>query len=180
MARSLEPWAEGLTRRLDDAEDDHETAPPSVATPRRHRGTVGRRSSRRRRIPAAAAAALALAAASAYLLVPVDPVADPPADVRRGASVSGLSPADDAVVDRVPEGFAWPAQLGATGYRIRLFDARAELVWQSGPLDSSEASLPPEVLRLFESPGSYSWTVEVEGSVRKSRLGPFSFHVGQE
>lgn len=189
MARGLEPWAADLADRLelDKAPPKNETLPDvGDLVTRQRRGVSGRgRLSIQRWAIAAIAAVLALMAVSVYMLVP-RALAPGSAgdvtrgDVTRGNSAAALQPAVNAVVERVPERFIWSAQLGATGYRVRLFDARAELLWESELLQANEASLPSASLDRLESPGSYSWTVEVEGPAQRSRLGPFSFRIGQE
>ncbi len=74
-----------------------------------------------------------------------------------------------------PRLFNWPDQAGAVGYRLRIFDAGAELLWSSGQLDQSTCRLPVEIARRLSAGRSYSWTVEVEGSVQRGELGPFDF-----
>ncbi|MEM7586068.1 MAG: hypothetical protein AAF560_21945 [Acidobacteriota bacterium] len=187
-ARSLEPWAADLAAQLDlgsgTTADAAAGGVVDLESARRVRQTARRevqdrdRGGRRRWIPAAMAAGLALVVASVGLLVPSAPTPEPA--VTRSASVTALQPHADAVVDVAPQRFSWPAQLGAESYRVRLFDARAELLWESEPLARNESELPASVQHRLESTGGYFWTVNVSGPVARSQLGPFAFRVGPE
>lgn len=136
---------------------------------------------RRRRIPPtawAAAAAIAVVALAGGVLW-LGPGLRAPQAVDGGAlraPAAALRPAADAVLAEPPESFSWTPQAGATGYRVRLYDESAGLIWESPAVVESSAPLaaPPSLA----TGGAYFWTVEVEGPAVRSRLGPFWFRIG--
>ena len=182
MVRGLESWAADLAPKLEGGSAQprgrEAGAVTDLAAARQARDASRRGLARPRWLPAAIAAGLALVVGSAYLLTPSAPA--PPGDVTRAESVAGLEPAVGTAVEEAPELFRWPAQQGAASYRVRLFDASAELLWESEPLRGPEARLPSEIRHRLESGSTYSWTVTMEGAVQRSRLGPFAFRVGPE
>jgi hypothetical protein len=133
---------------------------------------VQRRS--RRLVPSLALAATALIAIGAGVWFATLPV-ETPRDGVRGAD-DGVLPAPDGELAATPTRLAWPPQAGATGYRVVIFDARAERLWKSALLGSAELDLPPEARTLLRS-GTYLWLVEVEGQAARRELGPYRFTV---
>jgi hypothetical protein len=118
---------------------------------------------------AAAAAALAAVALLPLLL-------REPADQVRGTA-NEVRPADGAVLERAPEVLAWPAEPGARAYRVRLFQADATPLWDSGEVAGPPVRLPAEQLAGMRAGGSWYWTVEALGPVQRRRLGPFWFQL---
>lgn len=98
-------------------------------------------------------------------------------DRLRGPAVSAqeIVPADGAQLTVTPERLAWPAQVGATGYQVRLYDESAEILWQGPEVQQPKSVLPAVVSRTLEPGGAYFWTVRVRGEVTRQRLGPFWF-----
>jgi hypothetical protein len=84
-----------------------------------------------------------------------------------------VTPASGSVLERAPTNLAWPPEVGATAYRVTLFTSGAEPLWSSEAVTGTEISVPAEVRERMEAGGAYFWIVEVEGSVRRGRLGPF-------
>lgn len=99
----------------------------------------------------------------------------PGSDVERGLAQQ-VAPAPGAELGARPQRFDWPDQPGATGYLFELYDERAELLWSSDRLTSSECELPEEVRARLADGGSYSWQVEV-GGLRSLELGPYWFRL---
>ncbi|MGH9318734.1 MAG: hypothetical protein ACRD3V_02450, partial [Vicinamibacteria bacterium] len=125
-----------------------------------------------------------LAAAAVLLLVLLPLVlwraGDIPGDATRGDPALDVQPAPNAELAASPRELVWPAEPGATGYRVRLFDARAETIWESGRTDEPRVELPPDAIRSIEAAGegaAFVWSVEVEGASARDRLGPFWFRV---
>lgn len=135
---------------------------------------------RRRRVPRAAwaaAAAVAVVALTGALWLGSGREERPAADsARRAAPAAAVQPAADAVLDRPPESFAWPRHAGATGYRVRLYDEAAVLIWESPEV--STASVPLADPPPLEAGGAFFWTVEVGGPAARARLGPYWFRIG--
>lgn len=121
----------------------------------------------------ALAAALLLTIAAGWIWSHLDPLAPRGPSVARGAP-GGVEPSAGARLETPPDRFDWPDVPGAAGYRLRLFDVSAEIIWESPMLDTSEVRLPGLVAADLEPGASYSWRVEVEG-VQGSRLGPYWF-----
>ncbi len=121
----------------------------------------------------AVAALVALALGFFFMAYPGGRPLPGDSSVRGGSGP--LVPSRGARLAEVPQLFEWPDQSGAVGYRLRLFDDSAELWWSSELLDHSSCELPPAIARRLTVGSSYSWTIEVEGSVRRGELGPFTF-----
>lgn len=101
-----------------------------------------------------------------------------PGDVLRSTTAGqGVVPAPGAVLAAAPPGFRWPPLAGAPS-RLRLFDAEAELVWESAVEGDGALSLPGEVAARLRSGASYYWVVESEAGGARRRLGPFWFEIG--
>jgi hypothetical protein len=127
----------------------------------------------RRLLPSLALAATTLLAIGAAVwFATLQP--EPPRDAMRGGD-DGVVPAPDAELDELPTHLAWPPQAGATGYRVVIFDARAERLWESALLDGAEVALPPEVRALLRPGATYLWLVEVQGLAARRELGPYRF-----
>lgn len=119
----------------------------------------------------ALAASLLVAVGAAVWLRP------PPPDVLRGSVTTALSdPADGARLAAAPARLRWAAQPGVTRYQVRLYDARAELIWQ-GAATADELSIDgPTRERIVD--GQYFWRVEWAGA-EGAGLGPYRFEVGR-
>jgi hypothetical protein len=164
LIRSLEPWSEGLARRLGEA--------PRSIRPARSRWF------RRPSVGLALAAVLALAVVGGELLTRAHRVPVPDDSGVRGSSAEpSVSPPPDAVLQQPPERFAWPLQPGATSYRLRLFDEEASLLWESPAVAQPGADFPETESAVLRPGASYFWVVEVEGQVRRRQLGPWWFRV---
>jgi hypothetical protein len=99
-----------------------------------------------------------------------------PTDRARGVT-QAVEPADRAELPAPPELLRWPAEAGATGYRVRLHAASADPIWESERFESPEAPLPAEIRTRFEAGRAYFWTVEVEGPAATRKLGPYWFRM---
>lgn len=97
-------------------------------------------------------------------------------DVVRGRFQAGVSPADGAVVSTSPA-FNWPAQVGAVGYRVRLYNEAAEELWASERIESTSTRPPSDQGPELRPGAAYFWTVELEGEVARPLLGPFWFRM---
>ncbi len=120
------------------------------------------------RRPVALAASVALAVGVALLL---RETAERSPEAIRGTAAQ-VTPAPGAELPHPPERFSWPDHPGATGYRVELQDGRGDLLWESPWVVESSCPLPQEIADALPS-GAYLWTVEMRGTVYRSRLGPF-------
>ena len=138
---------------------------------------IRRSSARRRFVRRTVAVGSALACAAAVLIaVAVLPSTEPePLELPGLRAARNIQPADGERLAAVPDCLAWIPQPGASGYEVRLLDAQSELLWSSGPVDSTEITLDRQFASTLASGGSYSWTVDVRGGGSVDRLGPFSF-----
>lgn len=93
------------------------------------------------------------------------------------AAEEQVSPPAGAALPAAPATFRWPPQVGASAYRVTLFDAAAEPLWHSPSTVSATVALPPEVGTSLEPGGAYFWIVDVEGDVRQTRLGPYELRL---
>jgi hypothetical protein len=132
------------------------------------RGAGAGRPSRRVWLAAAAAALAAVALVPLLLRAPADRVRGTADDVR---------PADGAVLEKAPEALAWPPEPGARAYRVRLFQADASPLWDSGEVTGPPVRLPAEHQGGMRAGGSWYWTVEALGPVQRRRMGPFWFQL---
>ena len=122
----------------------------------------------------AAAAVVAVAVGVALRVGPSTPATD---HLRGADPARAVTPAPDAKLAAPPAELAWGAEAGAVRYRVRLFDARAERVWESEPSPAASQPLPPEVRARLTPGSSYFWVVDVEGPGPGRRLGPFWFQL---
>ncbi len=122
------------------------------------------------------AAAVVLLGVAGVLLTRRPP---PVQDAVRGTLTTGMevTPGNGADLTEAPERFAWPAQQDAAGYRVKLFDSSGEALWQSERVSRPDVGLPPLQRSLLKNGEAYFWTVEVEGSSGKTRIGPFPFSI---
>jgi hypothetical protein len=119
----------------------------------------------------ALAASLLVAVGAAVWMRP------PPQDVLRGNVTTALSdPADGARLAAAPARLRWAAQPGVTRYQVRLYDARAELIWQSAAAEVELAIDQPTRERIVD--GHYFWRVEWAGA-EGAGLGPYRFEVSR-
>jgi hypothetical protein len=120
------------------------------------------------------AAAVLIAAAGAILIWQ----SRRPSEALRGVPPPQLvSPPRGSRLASPPGALAWPTQTGADGYRVRLFDASGQTLWESGRLAAPTAELPEAARERLAAGQSYFWSVEVEMPLEKTRLGPFSFTI---
>jgi hypothetical protein len=97
----------------------------------------------------------------------------PTGDAVRGGG--GVFPAPAVELAEPPTRLAWPPHAGATGYRVTIFDERAERLWQSPRLGGAQLDLPPEARAVLHPGATYLWLVEVEGQAARRELGPYRF-----
>lgn len=120
----------------------------------------------------ALAASLLVAVGAAVWLRP------PPQDVLRSSATATLiEPADGARLTAAPTRLRWAAQPGVARYQVRLYDARAELIWQSEPVAAVELEID-ESTRGRIGNGDYLWRVEWAGA-EGAGLGPYRFEVSR-
>jgi hypothetical protein len=89
------------------------------------------------------------------------------------AALGGVTPSPGARLDVAPAALAWKAQPGASSYRVRLFDARAELLWETEAA-THRVELPDQARARLTAGGAYFWVVDPAGPARR-RLGPHWF-----
>jgi len=120
----------------------------------------------------ALAASLLVAVGAAVWLRP------PPQDVLRSSATAALiEPPDGARLTAAPTRLRWSAQPGVARYQVRLYDARAELIWQSDPVAAVELKID-ESTRGRIGNGDYLWRVEWAGA-EGAGLGPYRFEVSR-
>ena len=173
---------ESLGRQTVESSDRHDSsvlhAAKAAGTEIRNRKTRSRPYRAWRQswvVPFAAAAGLVIVA---FVFVRPDTgtVVSPVTTVR-GTTVEDVIPAHRDTIAEAPRQFQWPAQTGATGYRVTLRDANADSVW-SGDFVTDSTVVVPDVIRAGLNSGTtYLWTVDVEGPVEKAVLGPYWFRV---
>ncbi len=128
-------------------------------------------------VPIAAAAALVIVAY--FVAGPVLAPTVTPDTTVRGTDLKEVIPEHRSTLTDVPRQFQWPAQTGATGYRVTLRDANADKVWATGSLTGNETTLPHDIRTRLEPGTTYLWTVDVEGPAVQATLGPYWFQVAQ-
>jgi hypothetical protein len=98
-------------------------------------------------------------------------------EVYRGSrrSPASVVPADGASSVAAPAVLRWPAQPQAEAYRVKLFAADGQALWQSDVITSNQAPVPESVRSRLQAGKSYFWSVEVRMPLETQRLGPFSF-----
>ncbi|HEV8268614.1 MAG TPA: hypothetical protein VGR00_10285 [Thermoanaerobaculia bacterium] len=123
----------------------------------------------------ALAAALILAAGTAFLVSRDS--APPP--IERGAEVEAwsVSPRDGAVLSSAPERLVWPAEAGATSYRVSLLDFESTPLWESPPLAEPSVSLPEEIRARLAKGRPHYWRVTVVGEVERRPSPLFRFEI---
>jgi hypothetical protein len=126
-------------------------------------------------ISAISAAAVLVAAAGGILLWQSRRSADALRGVPSGTQL--VSPSWGAHLAGPPATLAWPSQAGAESYRVRLFDATGQTLWESERLPAPTTELPKAVRERLAAGQNYFWSVEVLTPLEKSRLGPFSFTI---
>ena len=94
----------------------------------------------------------------------------------RGTAVA-VVPVHQATIDELPTLFRWPAQAGATGYRVILRDANAVSVWRSDSAARNEIVIPDNVRDQLDVGATYLWTVDIEGVPGQRSLGPWWFRI---
>lgn len=118
----------------------------------------------------ALAASLVVAVGAAVWMRPPAP------DVLRSSALATVSdPLDGARLAAAPTRLRWAAQPGVARYRVRLYDARAELIWQSAPVAEVELAID-EAVRERIGAGHYFWRVEAAGA-EGTGMGPYRFEV---
>ena len=119
----------------------------------------------------ALAASLLVAVGAAVWLRP------PPQDALRSSVTTAISdPADGARLAAAPTQLRWAAQPGVARYQVRLYDARAELIWHSTATEIELTIDEPTRERIVD--GQYFWRVEWAGA-EGAGLGPYRFEVSQ-
>jgi len=131
-----------------------------------------RRARRARLVPALAAAALAVVAIGLVTFTQLRPMDD----TVRGDDAGLVVPPSGARLDSAPDELAWPAQPGATAYRVVLRDASAVVLWRGPESAANRLTLPTDGRRALDRAGTYLWTVEVDGGAR-GELGPYWFEI---
>ena len=129
---------------------------------------------------ALAVAALALAALGLSYWVGVVPISEPSdlaMQLRNSVAIEREITPVDGAIGPAPLFLAWPPQVGATGYRVVLFDAAAESIWESDVSSEVRLSLPEAVVSALRAGESYFWVVRTRGLAERSELGPFWFEV---
>jgi hypothetical protein len=81
------------------------------------------------------------------------------------------------VLSAPPDELAWPPPAGASSYRVRLYRADGDLLWESADLAEPRLDLSSQALDRLAAGHAYFWTVEARGEGLPSRLGPFWFQV---
>lgn len=138
---------------------------------------TGVRTPRLRVMAIAAVAVLAVGAAVLIRVAYHGPIGSDGSDALRSSVAAAVRPVDGAILAAPPTELQWTAQRAASGYRVRLFDADAQLLWHSSEVREPRLQLPAGVDEAFKPGQSYMWTVDVGGAVQRQRLGPYWFTV---
>jgi hypothetical protein len=124
-----------------------------------------------RHAAAAAAAALAVGTISAYLMTGTAGPAPGGSALRGAAPEAAVRPIPDSVLAAPPRELAWPPPRAGVEARVRLLDARGEVLWETHSSDG-RVRLPDRLRDRLRSGRAYFWVVDQESS---GRLGPFWF-----
>jgi hypothetical protein len=119
-----------------------------------------------------------LAAAAAVVIVAVAGLWPRGGEIATRGPGFATRPVDGAVLAAPPRQLEWPAQLGARRYRVTLHRGDGTRLWEAPPVDDPRLEIPTEVVTALAPGRSGYWVVDVEGPVRRQRLGPFWFEVG--
>ncbi len=175
---------DALARRSETTSDSHDSA-VLLAAQDAGRDIRGRRGGTettsagwmRWARPAAVAAVLVVG----FYIVFDTSIAPPtvPDTTVRGIGAEEVTPVHRSTLSELPERFQWPAQAGATGYRVVLRDANASPVWSTDSLTENSIALPGDLDDQLTAGATYLWTVEIEGASIESDLGPFWFRVAE-
>lgn len=115
------------------------------------------------------AASLFVAFAAVWLLR-TEP---PETSYQRSTANPDIVPADGSVIDAQPQRFSWSEIEAAPSLRVKLFNDRALLVWQSPITYTSEVPLSTDL--ELDSGARYFWVVEPAENASTATLGPYWF-----
>lgn len=138
--------------------------------------------SRRRWRAGLAFAAAVLAALGLFrLFAPPGPAQQDGAEtaLRSALPLAAAVDPPDGAVGPAPRSLSWPAQVGATGYRVVLFDAAAEPIWESEVSTELSLEVPESIRPSLIAGDAYFWVVRTRGLAERSELGPFWFEVDE-
>jgi hypothetical protein len=128
----------------------------------------------RRFIPFGLAAAFALIAVGLLQRQP-----QPDDDTLR-STAAGLeqlvTPVNGATLTSIPAELRWPAQNGASNYRVTLRDSSATVIWRSATLPEPRVAFDAATRERL-TPQVYYWSVDAEGAAPTRKLGPFWFRL---
>lgn len=133
---------------------------------------------------AAGLAALAIGAA-VLLLRAGDRLVSDPTTLRSTGAVEAVDPPPGAFLDAAPRALRWTLAAGESASRVQLFDAGAELLWETRDVAEGTVELPPGVRAAAAAAGSCFWVVEVSapgrpGAAGGERRGPFWFRIERD
>ena len=100
----------------------------------------------------------------------------PPGNAVRAAQAETAPPSGERLAV-LPEQLRWPAEAGATGYRVVLRDATADIVWTSGVLEEPKLPLTGDAAAAVAGLKTCIWSVEAVGPAEPREIGPFWFHL---
>jgi hypothetical protein len=84
-------------------------------------------------------------------------------------------PADSAQLDAAPSKLKWTAIPGVQNYNVVLLNYESSTIANSGPISSTEYSLPDDVRNKLQSGQLYYWRIEYEkAGEKKSKLLHFT------
>ncbi|MEL7449836.1 MAG: hypothetical protein AAFN78_11545 [Pseudomonadota bacterium] len=130
---------------------------------------------RRWHVPAALAASLIIAVSVGLPNLQHVEQASPASAVR--AAQAETAPPSGERLAALPEQLRWPAAADATGYRVVLRDATADVVWTSTVLVEPQLRLDGDAAAAVAGLETCIWSVEVVGPAEPQELGPYWFHL---
>jgi hypothetical protein len=124
-----------------------------------------------------AAAAFIVMALTAGILIYNRTAVTPGPPVERGEQAFEFKtdPTDGQQLDAVPAKLKWSPIPEVHNYRVKLLNYESSLIADSGPITSTEYSLPQEIRSKLQSGQVYYWRVEYEkAGEQKSKLLRFT------
>ena len=127
-----------------------------------------------------AAAVVLLAIGVTFFLSSSIPTPMNDGTVLRGPDHERVVPEDNALLDRLPTDFSWPAEPGAERYRVVFHGEEQGEIWSSEWTNLPKLKdIPQGTFAGQRSERRYYWIVEVDGRTARSQIGPFWLRLGE-
>ncbi|MGI9328876.1 MAG: hypothetical protein ACR2PZ_26910 [Pseudomonadales bacterium] len=125
------------------------------------------------------AATLVVAFSVWQFLPPESQVTTQRGDKLESIGQTASSPSGNVALEAAPTAYQWRAEPGAHRYRVQVFDAAAQQLWQSDWTTGTQLPAPTDGELSFPYDKRYFWVVEIDGSAARRSLGPYWFRIEQ-